>query len=117
MFARPEQTCPHCGKDFLPSADRQKYCSKLCKQRAQNKRFYQRHQEAERQRLNESNKRRRSKQQRRASIARSVQPLKRRPPTPADELEAAFQKIMERLKLTRGQAIARAIRELAASID
>jgi len=117
MFARPEQTCPHCGTDFLPSADRQKYCSKLCKQRAQNKRFYQRHQEAERQRLNEANKRRRSKEQRRGSIARSVQPLKPRQPKPVDEVEAALNKIMQHLNLTRGQAITRAIRALAATLD
>lgn len=112
-----ELTCPHCRAQFIPTNKRQLYCSNLCKQRAQNKRYYWRNAEAERQRLNEANKRRRTKQQRRDSISRSVKPLAPRSRKQSDEIEAALHKIMQRLNLTRGQAITRAIRELAATLD
>lgn len=117
MDSLTEHQCLHCRNAYVPTAKRQLYCSKVCKQRAQNKRYYWRNAEAERQRLNEANKRRRTKDQRRDAIVRSLKPLSPRQRTGRDEVETALRHIMQRLNLTRGQAIARAIRELAASLD
>lgn len=117
-YLDPELTCPHCGTRFLPSEERQVYCSKICKQRAQNKRFYERHKQAERERLRQSVTKRRARERLRNAVSRSVKKLAPPPPPkPVDETEAALAKIMQRLDLTRGQAIARALREFAATLD
>lgn len=116
--------CPWCGRTFTRTNHRQKFCSTECKRRAQNKRWYERHKEEERARLNESNKRRRARQhneatkdRRKSSISLKIRPPAAAAKPPADDVEAALQKIMSRLNLTRGQAIARAIKALAATLE
>lgn len=122
MHLKIEKKCAHCGRDFHPRSDRQKFCSVECKRRNQNKRWYERHKEAERQRLNEANKRRRARQHnqrltaaerenRRRAVVKSIKPMP--PETP---FEAAIKQIMKALDCSRADAIREAVLAYAATL-